>query len=259
MLGRLFPVMTHFEVGQHQLPIVRTARRKSIALKPTASTQVPLQLLVPRHLSERALRNLLQRHHLWIANRLEAHLQRQSPGLWPQFAYRLQDTVAWLGECLPVVWQPQAGRSAGCTLKQAALHISFTQTPGLLSFSAAQKSQIKRQLQNWYQQQTHAYLAQKVPELAAQIGVGVSAIQVKTYKSRWGSCYADGRIQFNWKLLQAPEWVVDYVIVHELCHLHHANHSPAFWALVNHHYPQTPQAKRWLKTHGMALMAFLTD
>ncbi|WP_178863266.1 M48 family metallopeptidase [Thiomicrorhabdus cannonii] len=252
--------MTHFEVGQYQLPIVRTARQKSIALKPVASSHSPLQLLVPRHLSERALRGLLQRHHVWIADRLEAHLQRQQQtALWPQFAYRPQDKVIWLGECLPVVWQTQSSQSAGCMLKHETLHVPLGHAAGLLSFSAAQKAQVKRRLQSWYMQKAQAYFAQKVPDLAGQIDVSVSAIQVKTYKSRWGSCYPDGRIQFNWKLLQAPEWVVDYVIVHELCHLQHVNHSPAFWALVNQHYPQTPQAKRWLQTHGMALMAFLSD
>ncbi|CAN8141022.1 conserved hypothetical protein [uncultured Thiomicrorhabdus sp.] len=64
-------------------------------------------------------------------------------------------------------------------------------------------------------------------------------------------------MQFNWKLLQAPKWVVDYVIVHELAHLVHPNHSRDFWNLVQQHYPETLKAKVYLKQSGNQMMQFL--
>ncbi|MCF6345251.1 MAG: M48 family metallopeptidase [Thiomicrorhabdus sp.] len=80
---------------------------------------------------------------------------------------------------------------------------------------------------------------------------------VKGYKSRWGSCCSDGRLQFNWRLWQAPDWVIDYVIVHELCHRVYPNHSKAFWALVMQHYPKTNEAKRMIKQQGKRWIKFL--
>lgn len=85
------------------------------------------------------------------------------------------------------------------------------------------------------------------------IGVQPTAIIVKTYKARWGSCYSDGRISFNWKLIMAATWVIDYVVVHELCHLIHHNHSANFWRLVEQYYPSYKQAKEWLKQNGQLL------
>lgn len=247
------------------MPVVRTARRKSIALKPvvTSNQAAPMQLLVPAHLSDSALRTLLQQHQAWIAGRLQSHVQnlqnRAADPAWPKFGFEQPRQVIYLGEPVALHWHAKAVPESAPTERHIPLCIDSPAASGLLSLSPAQKTQLKRQLQHWYLQQAQHYFAQNVPLWAARIGVQVRAVQVKTYKSRWGSCYSDGRIQFNWKLLQAPAWVVDYVIVHELCHLHHPNHSSAFWALVSHHYPQTPQAKRWLKTHGAALMAFLTE
>ena len=80
-----------------------------------------------------------------------------------------------------------------------------------------------------------------------------AAIALSKARTFWGVCRTHTGIRLNWRLIGAPEWVVDYVCVHELCHLSHANHSPAFWALVNRHTPHTQAAKTWLRQHGQAL------
>lgn len=222
-----------------------------------------MQLLVPAHLSDAALVRLLQQHHDWMAGKLHAHVQNlqsrvQDPA-WPNVRLERHQQVMYLGEPVALHWHAKASSASAPAGLHIPLGIDSPAAPGLLSLSPAQKTHLKRQLQHWYLQQAQHYFAQNVPLWATRIGVQVRTVQIKTYKSRWGSCYSDGRIQFNWKLLQAPAWVVDYVIVHELCHLHHPNHSSVFWALVSHHYPQTKEAKHWLKTHGAALMAFLTE
>ncbi|MBO1927192.1 M48 family metallopeptidase [Thiomicrorhabdus sp. 6S2-11] len=102
------------------------------------------------------------------------------------------------------------------------------------------------------------YLLPKVRFYAKQMQLSPKQIKVKNYKSCWGNCYHQrGLVQFNWKLLQAPEWVVDYVIVHELAHLVHPNHSRDFWSLVQQHYPETPNAKVYLQQSGNQMMQFL--
>jgi len=84
-------------------------------------------------------------------------------------------------------------------------------------------------------------------------GSYTSSVDVKSYRSRWGSCHKDGRVYFNWRIIMAPHSVVDYVVVHELCHLVYHNHSAAYWKLVEHSYSDFRNAKTWLKMNGLSL------
>ena len=83
-----------------------------------------------------------------------------------------------------------------------------------------------------------------------------SGLQLSSARTRWGSCTAAGVIRLNWRLLQAPPAVLDYVMAHELAHLEHMNHSPAFWAETARLYPDWQTARRWLKQHGAELFHF---
>ncbi|TLS67607.1 M48 family metallopeptidase [Mariprofundus erugo] len=105
----------------------------------------------------------------------------------------------------------------------------------------------------WYKRQAGEYMRQRVAHYAGITGYTPSLVGIKSYRSRWGSCHTDGRIYFNWRLIMAPAAVVDYVIVHELCHLPHPNHSRAFWQQVERFCPDYRDARNWLKVHGLSL------
>lgn len=79
-------------------------------------------------------------------------------------------------------------------------------------------------------------------------------ITIRDQKTRWGSCSAKGTLSFNWRLMLAPPAILDYVVVHELCHLTHMNHSAAFWQAVESVYPDYRTARKWLKDHGHELV-----
>jgi predicted metal-dependent hydrolase len=96
-------------------------------------------------------------------------------------------------------------------------------------------------------------LPPRLLELAAQHGVSVTRVSVRDQRSRWGSCGRDGHICLNWRLVQMPEWVRDYVLVHELMHLKRMDHSRAYWRLVAAAYPHYAQAREWLRRNGPAL------
>ncbi|MBQ8597165.1 MAG: M48 family metallopeptidase, partial [Lachnospiraceae bacterium] len=81
-------------------------------------------------------------------------------------------------------------------------------------------------------------------------------IRIKDQKSRWGSCSSKGNLNFNWRIVMAPEPVCDYVVIHELCHLVHLDHSERFWKLVESICPGYEQYKKWLKTNGSRLYPF---
>jgi hypothetical protein len=95
-----------------------------------------------------------------------------------------------------------------------------------------------------------------VEDEAAELGVAVNRIQIRDQRTRWGSCSPAGNLSFNWRLVLAPFEVLDYVVVHEVCHLREANHSRRFWRLVETRRPQWREQKAWLNEHGPELLAF---
>ncbi len=93
-------------------------------------------------------------------------------------------------------------------------------------------------------------------EGAEQIGVTFERIRIAGQRTLWGSCSPRGTLSFNWRLVLAPLEVLDYVVVHELCHLRVPNHSRAFWSLVERQRPRWRDQRKWLRTHGPELLAF---
>ncbi len=85
---------------------------------------------------------------------------------------------------------------------------------------------------------------------APRIGVTFGRVAIRDQKSRWGSCSRKGNLNFNWKLIMAPPPVLDYVVIHELCHRLEFNHSPRFWSLVESQMPEYEAWKKWLKGHA---------
>ena len=91
---------------------------------------------------------------------------------------------------------------------------------------------------------------------AAALDVSYGRISLRDQRSRWGSCSTTGTLSFNWRLVLAPHDVLDYVVVHEICHLLEMNHGPAFWALVARRRPGYLEAKEWLDEHGWEILAY---
>lgn len=96
----------------------------------------------------------------------------------------------------------------------------------------------------------------KVKKYADIIGVDYGRITIKMQKSRWGSCSSKGNLNFNCLLMNAPDEIIDYVVVHELCHRKEMNHSPRFWAHVEEVLPDYKERRKWLKDHGNELYFF---
>ncbi len=96
-------------------------------------------------------------------------------------------------------------------------------------------------------------LVPRLRELASAHGLDVARITIRNQKSRWGSCSRDGTIALNFRLVQAPGWIRDYVLIHELMHLKQQNHSRRFWRLVEAAFPRFREAEQWLRTDGRSL------
>ena len=97
-------------------------------------------------------------------------------------------------------------------------------------------------------------IPQRVRYYAGIIGVEYGRITIRMQKSRWGSCSAKGNLNFNCLLMRTPDEIIDYVVVHELCHLKELNHSQRFWAEVEKVFPDYKERRKWLKDHGNEIM-----
>jgi len=115
--------------------------------------------------------------------------------------------------------------------------------------SAVQKAALEQR----YREAAREYIPKRTAYYHTMTGGVYHRITIRDQKTRWGSCSSKGTLSFNWRLMLAPPAVLDYVIVHELCHLTHMNHSPAFWQAVESVCPEYRSLRKWLKDHGNEL------
>lgn len=116
-----------------------------------------------------------------------------------------------------------------------------------LPAGGATPTQLRDTVQRWLQQQARALFEARIAHHAAAMGVQVTRLRLSSARTRWGSASSDGSVRLNWRLVHFPLATLDYVVVHELAHLHEMNHSPAFWAIVRGVMPDYEQRRRTLK------------
>lgn len=124
----------------------------------------------------------------------------------------------------------------------------------LIAAVPAKETALGPLLTTWYRKEAKNIISIRARKYAQSMGQTFGVIHIRDQKSRWGSCSSARNLNFNWRLVMAPEWVMDYVIVHELCHLTHMDHSARFWGLVERYMPDYRTAKQWLKEHGQELV-----
>ena len=122
------------------------------------------------------------------------------------------------------------------------LHLWLNQPDDELAVRAALKAVLA--------QRALERIRERLAVYGPRVGGDFGRVAVRDQRSRWGSCSSKRNLNFNWKLIMAPPQVLDYVVIHELCHLHEFNHSARFWKLVSEQMPEYEAWKKWLKTHG---------
>lgn len=129
-----------------------------------------------------------------------------------------------------------------------ALVVQCSAPPAVLQETA------QKLLLNWYIEQARTALVSRTRYWAERIGVSPLRITIRDQKTRWGSCSTRGSLNYSWRLIMAPSPVLDYLVIHELCHMKVANHSPSFWRLVANYTADYSNHRRWLKDNGSVLM-----
>lgn len=191
---------------------------------------------IPNRGSEREARRFVEEHQEWLerARNRQAHKPRGA-ALWT-----LGTHVLWRGEMTEIRPVGDALRPAVC------LSADVFRVPGL-------HGDLKPTLEAHFVRRGKVELPARTWELAAQTNVNVKQVTVRNQRSRWGSCSAGGTISLNWRLVQTPDSVRDYIVYHELMHLREMNHSDRFWKQVAEVCPWWVEAERWLKRNGSLL------
>jgi len=203
------------------------ARRVRVTVHPEGEVEVVL----PRRARDREAAAAVIELRPWIERRLA-----EADALRAQVAAR-GDTVPFLGETLDLVAEP--GRTRAHRRGDVLLVPAADPEPAL---------------ERWYRRMARAEVVGRLDEAVAALGASYASVRIANQRTRWGSCSSTGAMSFNWRLLLAPEDVLDYVIWHEACHLRHLDHSPRFWALLERHRPGYRGPKAWLRRHGATLV-----
>ncbi len=235
--------LTLFALTDHQAPLptyqVRESQRaRHVSLK--ISFQGTLEVVVPRGFNETEIPGILERRRGWITKTL-SRIEQQRAALPKdhsvdrptELELRSRDEV-W-----SVVYKPTRGATVALTQSKPQ---ELT-----LRGPVEDASACRELLRNWLQRKARLELAPWLQQLSQRCDLAYSRMTVRGQSTRWGSCSSKQSISLNYKLLFLPPTLVDYVLIHELCHTVHMNHSKVFWQLVQHYYPDLDQAKTDLK------------
>jgi predicted metal-dependent hydrolase len=210
--------------------IRRSSRARRVRVTVDATNGV--EVVLPRRAPEREAAAAIRELRPWIDRRL-AELERTRAAI----AARGQ-TVPYLGQVLRLVEQP--GRTR--------VHRRHDE---LLVPAGEQRTPA---LERWYRRAAREEIAPRLDDACAQTSNSYTALTIRSQRTRWASCSHTGAMSFNWRLLLAPEPVLDYVVWHEVCHLEVLDHSPRFWALLERRCPDYRVHLRWLRRHGGTLV-----
>lgn len=222
--------------------LVRSARRRSISIE-IAKAQVVVR--APYFVAKADIEKFVREKSLWVQQKLTQ--QEQQLSALPTYSFNHDSCLPYLGEQLSLVVHKQS--KADVVRYGSQLLVILSSRSRL-----ADEEQTRRLVCQWYQEQALALLEAKTQLAVARLGTSYAGVTIKATRSKWGHCTAQGAIQYNWQILLAPEPIVDYLVAHEVSHLLHHNHSPAFWAVVASLCPDYKNRRAWLKHHGAQLM-----
>ncbi len=218
--------------------VVRSSRRRR-TMQISLRAEDGVTVRVPLRMPEAHVRSFVEERADWIVKRL-LELSAASP---PR-PLVTGAVLPFLGEWLRLELREDAGPTVDAT--NGALTVGCP-SPG-------SEPLLRAVLTRWYAERASEVLRTTVARWAVVTGIEPRRVIVKDQRRRWGSCGADGTVRFNWRLVMAEPALIDLVVVHELAHLKHRNHSPAFWAEVARHIDNVPARRRRLRQVGPALV-----
>ena len=223
-----------------EVQIERTNRKRTISLQVKDNKLI---VKAPRTASRQSLDDLIQRKQSWIKKRAilnveERKLRNRKFIDNEKFFFRGNEYR------LSLIF----GGKEEVKISEGFLIVTCKDDRAMGS------KEVKTFIEDWYVRESTKILNTRTYEFAKKMKVEPSAITVKNYASKWGSCTASNKISYNWRIIMAPDCIVDYLIIHELCHIIEHNHSKNFWYQVGKYCEDFKKKRKWLRENGHKLV-----
>ena len=229
-----------FVVRGEAVPVRVRESSRARCMRILVGRERQLEVIVPRYVPGRAVEELLEERRAWIERHLaEARaVARRAARLSVE-----RSGCVWLaGE--PVAVERRNGERSNAELRHGRLVV------------AGPDEDVAAAIGRWYRREARRLIGESAQREAERLSLRYRSIAIRDQRTRWGSCSRRGVLSFSWRLVLAPRGVLEYVVVHELCHLREPNHSRGFWQLVDEALPGWRVEARWLREHGAALHAY---
>ena len=230
------------DIGNVDLEILveRTNRKRTISLQVKNNKLI---IKTPRSVSKKTLVDLIRRKQQWIKKRAILNFEEQN---LKNREFIDNDKFYFRGEeyRLSLI----LGKKEAVKIEGGLLLVSYVDD------NSIGRGNIKRLLEDWYLKESTKILKKRTEKLAQQMRVQPRGITVKNYNSKWGSCNANNKISYNWRIIMAPDYIIDYLIIHELSHIIEPNHSKNFWYQVGSYCEDFQKKRKWLRENGHKLV-----
>jgi hypothetical protein len=244
--------MEHITYGNRKIKfnIKRGRRKKTVALQIQPDSTVVV--LSPYFLDKDKINEIVQKRAKWIVQKQEKIKKLNAELTKKEFASG--ESFPYLGrEYRLKILKSKDNKDCPCKLMSGRFYVEIDN-----KFAGKAASKIaKEKIVEWYIGRANEKISERVQSYDRLIGIIPQQIIIRTQEKRWGSCSHSGVLRFNWKIIMAPISVLDYVIVHELCHLVIKNHSDQFWNKLCSIIPDYKKKRQWLKENSLLLTELL--
>jgi predicted metal-dependent hydrolase len=195
-----------------------------------------ISVLAPANEDFETIRNFINDNNKWILKKTK-YYTKLNHNL--EYEPLEKDEIIYLGKKYKIKF-----------VKDTFQYTVFSENLMKITFHVKDRRTCKRNIVNWYREQTKKLLDNKVPLFGKKLSISYGRVRIGSQKLRWGSCSKEGNLNFNFLLSALPTNIIDYIIIHELFHLVEFNHSDLFWELVEHAFPTYKDCRTWLKKNG---------
>ena len=227
----------------YRVRIGKRAKTAAISIHPNAQVVIS----IPPFVTEGGVRDLVRKKARWIFSK-QAYFKNRAR-LFPKKELVSGEEILFLGRRYRLKIKKIETQEGPLATERIGRRILVTVPQSL----EERKRAIRDALVVWFIPQAETIIQQRVAHYSELLGLNPKQVIVKNQERRWGSCSKSGVVRINWKIIMAPISIVDYVVVHELCHLRITNHSQAFWKLVSSVLPDYELRRNWLKQNTPAL------
>lgn len=231
-------VLEHNNLLVHYKVIKSNRRTISIMIPPTKEVIVR----APKQISPEQIKNIIKSNADWIVKKLSDMPDTIKP---MKEDYAQGDKILYRGKEYIIKIKK------GMEIKKSSIVLEDNEIVVVRKTNETKKT--KELLLEWYKSNAKCLVKERVAFYMPQINQPMGEIRIKSQRKRWGSCSGKGNLNFNWKIIMMPDEMFDYIIVHELCHLKHLNHSKLFWEYVKRILPDYKVREYWIKENTFKL------